>query len=118
MFTALIPWLNGGALYLWLTALIFFRCTFLSMSAEDFTPLYWINMAAISALAGAPWAGVFPLGRYSVCTNWLAKILGASFLMPVSYTFMIVALAAGRRSSSGWWIVVSRRARGCRCDRP
>jgi tellurite resistance protein TehA-like permease len=55
MFMALILWLSGGALYLWLTTLIFFRCTFLSMSAEDFTPLYWINMgsAAISTLAGA-----------------------------------------------------------------
>jgi tellurite resistance protein TehA-like permease len=40
------------------------------------------------------WGGVFPLGMYSVCTYQLAKILGASFLMPVSYAFMIVAVAA------------------------
>src|SRR3546814_6683844 len=55
MFGALVLWLGGGALYLWLIALIFLRYTFLSMSAEDLTPPYWINMGAvaISTLAGA-----------------------------------------------------------------
>jgi tellurite resistance protein TehA-like permease len=153
MFTALILWLSGGALYLWLTTLIFFRYTFLPMSAEEFTSPYWIDMgsAAISTLAGATllgqsalspvvaeltpfvkgltlffwsvgswwipllivlgvwrylicgvpfaynplyWGGVFPLGMYSVCTYRLVKIVDASFLIPVSYGFMIVAVAA------------------------
>lgn len=55
MFWALVLWLGGGALYLWLMTLIFFRYTFLPMSAEDLTPPYWINMGAvaISTLAGA-----------------------------------------------------------------
>jgi tellurite resistance protein TehA-like permease len=55
MFAALVLWLGGGALYLWLMALIFHRYTFLPMSAEDLTPPYWINMGAvaISTLAGA-----------------------------------------------------------------
>jgi tellurite resistance protein TehA-like permease len=151
MFTALILWLSGGAIYLWLATLVFFRCTFLPVSAEDLTPDYWISMgaAAISALAGATlleqsalspiiaesesfvrgltllfwavaswwipmlivlgiwrhlicgvplsydplcWGGVFPLGMYSVCTYELAKILGISFLMPLSDVFMIVAV--------------------------
>lgn len=54
MFVALVMWLGGGALYLWLMTLIFFRYTFLPMSAEDLTPPYWINMGAvaISTLAG------------------------------------------------------------------
>jgi tellurite resistance protein TehA-like permease len=54
LFTALILWLSGGAIYLWLATLIFFRCMFLPMSADDLTPHLWINMgaAAISALAG------------------------------------------------------------------
>jgi tellurite resistance protein TehA-like permease len=153
MFAALVLWLSGGALYLWLTTLIFFRYTFLPMSAEEFTSPYWINMGsvAISTLAGATllgqsalspvvaelepfvkgltlffwavgswwipllivlgvwrylicgvpfaynplyWGGVFPLGMYSVCTYRLVKIVDASFLMPVSYAFMIVAVAA------------------------
>jgi len=54
MFAALVLWLGGGALYLWLMTLIFFRYTFLPMTAEDLTPPYWINMGAvaISTLAG------------------------------------------------------------------
>ena len=48
MFTALILWLSGGALYLWLTTLIFFRYTFLPMSAEEFTSPYWINMGSVA----------------------------------------------------------------------
>lgn len=55
MFAALVLWLGGGALYLWLMTLIFFRYTFLPMAPEDLTPPYWINMGAvaISTLAGA-----------------------------------------------------------------
>jgi tellurite resistance protein TehA-like permease len=54
MFAALVLWLGGGALYLWLMTLIFFRYTFLPMAPEDLTPPYWINMGAvaISTLAG------------------------------------------------------------------
>ena len=54
MFAATVLWLGGGALYLWLMTLIFFRYTFFRMSAEDLTPPYWINMGAvaISTLAG------------------------------------------------------------------
>src|SRR5579875_2785644 len=55
MFAALVLWLGGGALYLWLMTLIFFRYTFLPMAPEDLTPPYWINMGAvaISTLGGA-----------------------------------------------------------------
>lgn len=55
MFVALVLWLGGGALYLWIMTLIFFRYTFLPMQPTDLTPPYWINMGAvaISALAGA-----------------------------------------------------------------
>jgi tellurite resistance protein TehA-like permease len=55
MFVALSLWLGGGALYLMLITLIFYRYTFLPMSPADLTPPYWINMGAvaISTLAGA-----------------------------------------------------------------
>jgi len=55
LFAALVLWLGGGALYLWIMTLIFFRYTFVHMSPEDLTPPYWINMGAvaISALVGA-----------------------------------------------------------------
>ncbi len=54
MFLAMTFWLSGGAIYLWLMALIFFRYTFVEMSPQDLSPPYWINMGAvaISTLAG------------------------------------------------------------------
>jgi len=55
MFASLVLWLGGGALYMWLMTLIFYRYTFERMSPADLTPPYWINMGAvaISTLAGA-----------------------------------------------------------------
>ena len=54
-FIALSMWLWGGMLYIWLMALIFYRYTFFSLSPNDLTPPYWINMGAmaISTLAGS-----------------------------------------------------------------
>jgi tellurite resistance protein TehA-like permease len=40
------------------------------------------------------WGGVFPLGMYSVCTQHLTLIFDAPFLVPLSDTFMILAIAA------------------------
>ena len=66
MFMALVLWLVGGALYLWIMTLIFYRYTFVPMAPEDFSPPDWINMGAvaISALVGATLAqlaGLSPL---------------------------------------------------------
>lgn len=55
------------------------------------------------------WGGVFPLGMYSVCTYRLAKILGASFLMPLSDAFMIVAIVAWAAAFAG--LIDSRLSR-------
>src|SRR6185369_13840874 len=44
MFLALMLWLGGGALYLWLMALIFYRYLFVPMAPEDVSPPDWINM--------------------------------------------------------------------------
>lgn len=54
IFFSLAMWLAGGMLYVWLISLIFYRYTFFSMTAQDLTPPYWINMGAvaISTLAG------------------------------------------------------------------
>lgn len=153
LFVALVMWLGGGALYLSIVTVIFYRYTFVHMAPEDLTPPYWINMGAvaISTLAGATlaenaalspvvseliptvkgltlffwaiatwwipmlvvlgiwryllcglpfaydplyWGGVFPLGMYSVATYHLTKIFDTPFLMWLSQTFMIIALAA------------------------
>ena len=47
------------------------------------------------------WGGVFPLGMYSVCTYWLAEMLDASFLMPLSDAFMFIAVAAWTATFAG-----------------
>jgi tellurite resistance protein TehA-like permease len=54
-FAALALWLWGGMLYIWLMTLIFYRYTFFTLSPDDLTPPYWINMGAmaISTLAGS-----------------------------------------------------------------
>lgn len=53
-FLALILWLGGAVLYLWVITLVFYRYAFLPMAPEDLQPPYWINMgaAAISTFAG------------------------------------------------------------------
>jgi tellurite resistance protein TehA-like permease len=55
IFFALIMWLGGGMLYIWIIALIFYRYTFLPLDPRQLAPPYWINMGAmaISTLAGA-----------------------------------------------------------------
>jgi tellurite resistance protein TehA-like permease len=55
LFFALVMWLGGGMLYIWIISLIFYRYTFFPMSPADLAPPYWINMGAmaISTLAGA-----------------------------------------------------------------
>lgn len=93
MFVALVLWLGGGALYLWIMTLIFFRYTFLPMSPTDLTPPYWINMGAvaISALAGLtlvehanlspivleilPFAKGFTLFFWSIGSWWIPMLL-------------------------------------------
>lgn len=54
LFFALVMWLFGGMLYIWIISLIFYRYFFFKFSPQDLTPPYWINMGAvaISTLSG------------------------------------------------------------------
>jgi hypothetical protein len=56
----------------------------------------WRHLICGVPLAYGPlyWGGVFPLGMYSASSYWLAKIVSAPYLMPLSYAFMIVAIIA------------------------
>jgi tellurite resistance protein TehA-like permease len=58
LFFALIMWLGGGMLYIWIIALIFYRYTFFPLDPRQLAPPYWINMGAmaISTLAGTIFA--------------------------------------------------------------
>lgn len=55
LFLALIAWLGGAMLYVWIVSLIFYRYTFFPFKPSDLAPPYWINMGAmaISTLAGS-----------------------------------------------------------------
>ena len=55
MFVALLGWLIGGMLYIWIISLIFYRSMFLHMEPAEYSSPYWINMGAvaISTLAGS-----------------------------------------------------------------
>jgi tellurite resistance protein TehA-like permease len=93
LFAALVLWLGGGALYLWIMTLIFYRYTFVHMAPEDLTPPYWINMGAvaISALVGAtliehtalsrdvaeivPFVKGFTLFYWAIATWWIPMLL-------------------------------------------
>jgi tellurite resistance protein TehA-like permease len=93
LFAALILWLGGGALYMWIMTLIFFRYTFVHMTPEDLAPPYWINMGAvaISALVGAtliehtalsrdvaeivPFVTGFTLFYWAIATWWIPMLL-------------------------------------------
>lgn len=58
LFFALVMWLGGGMLYVWIIALIFYRYTFFPFDPRQMAPPYWINMGAmaISTLAGTVFA--------------------------------------------------------------
>ena len=55
LFFTLAMYLFGCMLYILIIALIFYRFTFFTLTPEDLTPPYWINMGAvaITTLAGA-----------------------------------------------------------------
>lgn len=55
LFFALCMYLLGAMLYLTIITMIFLRFTFLTMTLEELTPPYWINMGAvaITTLAGS-----------------------------------------------------------------
>ncbi|MBX3234100.1 MAG: tellurite resistance/C4-dicarboxylate transporter family protein [Labilithrix sp.] len=59
LFFALVTWLGGSMLYVWIISLIFYRYTFFTLRPNDLAPPYWINMgaAAIATLAGATLIG-------------------------------------------------------------
>jgi len=66
LFLALVLWLFGGMLYIWIISLIFYRYTFFLFSPTDLMPPYWINMGAmaISTLAGTSLIQSVPLASF------------------------------------------------------
>lgn len=104
LFIALIFWLVGSMIYLWLIAIIFHRIVFLPLSPRDLTPPYWINMGAmaIATLAGARL--VQEAGRFSLLTELLPFLKGMTLLFWATATWWIPVLLA-----LGFWRHLTRR---------
>lgn len=97
LFFALIMWLGGGMLYIWIISLIFYRYAFLPMKPSDLSPPHWINMGAmaISTLAGVsliaaadgspllqelkPFLKGFTLFFWATATGWIPMLLTLGF---------------------------------------
>lgn len=94
LFVALIFWLVGSMLYVWLIALIFHRILFLPLTPGDLTPPYWINMGAmaISTLAGVCLVG--EAGRMPLLTELLPFLKGMTLLFWATGTWWIPVLVA------------------------
>lgn len=93
LFFALVMWLGGGMLYIWIIALVFYRYTFFVLEPAHLAPPYWINMGAmaISTLAGTvlignaeyspllkellPFLKGFTLFFWSTATWWIPMLL-------------------------------------------
>lgn len=93
MFVALIAWLIGAMLYIWIISLIFYRSLFLLMTPAEYSSPYWINMgaAAISTLAGSllvlnaehsqlvadlvPFVKGFTLFFWATATAWIPQLV-------------------------------------------
>ncbi|MFO0814089.1 MAG: tellurite resistance/C4-dicarboxylate transporter family protein [Gemmatales bacterium] len=101
---ALIFWLVGSMIYLWLIAIIFHRIVFLPLSPGDLTPPYWINMGAmaIATLAGARL--VQEAGRFTLLTELLPFLKGMTLLFWATATWWIPVLLV-----LGFWRHVSQR---------
>jgi tellurite resistance protein TehA-like permease len=104
LFVALAFWLVGAMLYIWMIALIFYRCMFLPLAPGDLTPSYWINMGAmaISTLAGV--SLVSQADRLPLLLDILPFIKGMTLLFWATATWWIPMLLA-----LGFWRHIVKR---------
>lgn len=97
LFFSLMLYLMGGILYILIMGMIFYRLMFFTVSAQQFTPPYWINLgaAAITTLAGAtlilnaskwsflqdilPFLKGFTLFYWSAATWWIPLLFILGF---------------------------------------
>ena len=104
IFFALIMWLGGGMLYIWIISLIFYRYTFFSLDPRQLAPPYWINMGAmaISTLAGAVLIDRAPSSP--LLTGLLPFLKGLTLMFWATATWWIPLLVV-----LGVWRHIARR---------
>ncbi len=94
LFLALIFWLVGGMLYIWLISLIFYRCLFLPLSPGQLTPPYWINMGAMAISTRAGIALIHDADRLPLLTEILPFLKGMALLFWATASWWIPLLLA------------------------
>jgi tellurite resistance protein TehA-like permease len=94
IYFALIMWLGGAMLYIWIIVLIFYRYTFMPLDPRQLAPPYWINMGAmaISTLAGT--VLVERAGYSRLLTDLLPFVKGLTLLYWATATWWIPLLLA------------------------
>jgi len=92
LFFCLAMWLGAGMLYVWIISLIFYRYTFFTLSPNDLSPPYWINMGAvaISTLAGTML--IANAGGSALLTSLLPFLKGVTLLFWATATWWIPML--------------------------
>ncbi len=91
---ALVLWLIGGMLYIWIISMIFYRSLFFRFAPQELTPPYWINMGAVAI---STLAGVFLLDYGSGMPTIAAArdfIVGFTLLFWATATWWIPLLVA------------------------
>jgi tellurite resistance protein TehA-like permease len=99
LFVSLIFWLVGGMLYIWLIALIFYRCLFLPLAPGDLTPPYWINMGAMAIATLAGMRLVQQTGKLPLLAELAPFVKGMTLLFWATASWwipMLLALGAWR----------------------
>jgi tellurite resistance protein TehA-like permease len=92
LFFSLVLYLMGGILYILIMGMIFYRLMFFTVSAQQFTPPYWINLgaAAITTLAGSTL--ILNAGKWSFLQEILPFLKGFTLFYWAAATWWIPLL--------------------------
>lgn len=99
LFLALITWLFGGMLYIWVISLIFYRYLFFHFSPQDLTPPYWINMGAVAITTLGGTGLIANADHWPFLSELLPFLKGFTFFFWATATWwipMLVILAVWR----------------------
>ena len=104
LFLALCFYLLGAMLYLTIITLIFYRFTFMTVTADQMTPPYWINMGAVAITTLAGSSLLIQAERWSLLALLRPFLTGFSLFFWVTATWWIPLLVI-----LGVWRHVVRR---------
>jgi tellurite resistance protein TehA-like permease len=92
LFFALCLYLLGAMLYLTIITLIFYRFTFVALTVEQMTPLYWINMGAVAITTLAGSSLLLQAGHWAFLERLAPFIIGLTLLFWATATWWIPLL--------------------------